>query len=384
MERSEDCNSSSALCSCGSVHIKNALIYDSDKRSFFKGGINAKDGVITGFDEESDAYDAKGMYIIPGLVDVHTHGRGGFDYNSATLDQMKKMKKLYAEMGVTTVIPTLASAPFDKLIESIDNIKAAGYRGVHIEGRYLNPKKRGAHRLELLSKLDPEEISILINHAKPLEVHVSAAYELDESGDFLKTIIKLGGTAGLAHTEATVDEALNAVENGVTSFTHLFNAMPPLHHRNPGAVCAGLISDAYTELICDGFHLAPQTVKLVCRAKAPEKVVLITDSMEGTGCEDGEYSIGGCKVFLKGGKAYTDEGAIAGSTLELFDGVKNYMSFCGMTFEHTINQATINPAKMIGIDKLVGSLEKGKAADFCLVSGVGGDLKIEKVFTAEI
>ena len=239
MERSEDCNSSSALCSCGSVHIKNALIYDSDKRSFFKGGINAKDGVITGFDEESDAYDAKGMYIIPGLVDVHTHGRGGFDYNSATLDQMKKMKKLYAEMGVTTVIPTLASAPFGKLIESIDNIKAAGYRGVHIEGRYLNPKKRGAHRLELLSKLDPEEISVLINHAKPLEVHVSAAYELDENGDFLKTIIKLGGTAGLAHTEATVDEALNAVENGVTSFTHLFNAMPPLHHRKSGSGLRG-------------------------------------------------------------------------------------------------------------------------------------------------
>ncbi len=365
------------------VNFKNAFIYDSIKKTFFKGGLNIENGIITGFEEKDDAVDSEGRYIIPGLIDAHTHGRGGFDYNNATLDQMKAMKKLYAEMGVTTVIPTLASAPFDELVRSIDNIKAAGYRGVHVEGRYLNPKKRGAHRLELLSKLDPDEITTLIDHAKPMEIHVSAAYELDD-GEFLKTILKHGATAGLAHTNATIDEALMAVENGVVSFTHLFNAMPPLHHRDPGAVCAGLVSDAYVEIICDGFHLAPQTVKLVSRAKSAEKIVLITDSMEGTGCADGEYSIGGCKVFLKNGKAYTDEGAIAGSTLELFDGIKNYMSFCDISFDQAIDQATINPARMIGVDKAVGSIEIGKAADLCIAIRSNDSFELEKVYASSM
>lgn len=365
------------------VNFKNAFIYDSIKKTFFKGGLNIENGIITGFEEKDDAVDAVGRYIIPGIIDAHTHGRGGFDYNNATLDQMKAMKKLYAEMGVTTVIPTLASAPFDELVRSIDNIKAAGYRGVHVEGRYLNPKKRGAHRLELLSKLDPDEIKTLIDHAKPMEIHVSAAYELDD-GEFLKTILKHGATAGLAHTNATIDEALMAVKNGVVSFTHLFNAMPPLHHRDPGAVCAGLVSDAYVEIICDGFHLAPQTVKLVSRAKSAEKIVLITDSMEGTGCADGEYSIGGCKVFLKNGKAYTDEGAIAGSTLELFDGIKNYMSFCDISFDQAIDQATINPARMIGVDKAVGSIEIGKVADLCIAIPSKDSFELEKVYASSI
>ena len=362
-----------------SFNYKNALIYDSEKRTFFKGGINAENGIITDFEEKQEAVDLCGRYVIPGLIDAHTHGRGGFDFNTATSEQIKQMKQLYRQMGVTTVIPTLASAPYEDLLRAIDFIKDAGYLGVHIEGRYLNPEKRGAHRLDLLAPLDKKEASEICKRAEPIAVHISAAYELDRDGSFLKAALEGGATCGLAHTSATVEEALDCVKRGVTSFTHLFNAMPPLHHRKPGAVGAGLISDAYTEIICDGFHLAPQTVKLVHKAKAADRIVLITDSMEGTGCPDGDYSIAGLKVVLKDGKAYTVEGAIAGSTLELFDGVKNYMKFCNTTFEDAVGKATVNPAKMIGIYSSVGSLEIGKKADICIVSGKNDDLRIDEV-----
>ena len=361
------------------LNYKNALVYDSDKRMFFKGGINVENGVITGFEEKNGATDLGERYVIPGLIDVHTHGRGGFDFNTASLEQIRKMKQLYAEKGVTTVIPTLASAPYEDLLRSIDYIKAAGYLGVHIEGRYLNPEKRGAHRLDLLAPLNAAEAKEICERAKPIAVHISAAYELDGDGSFLRAALEGGATCGLAHTDATVSESLDCVKRGVTSFTHLFNAMPPLHHRKPGAVGAGLVSDAYTEIICDGFHLAPEMVKLVHAAKSADKVIIITDSMEGTGCPDGDYSIAGLKVLLKDGKAYTVEGAIAGSTLELFDGVKNYMKFCGTTFEDAIGRATINPARMIGIDKTVGSLEIGKKAEFCIVSGKNDDLRIDEI-----
>ena len=346
--------------------FQNVNLYDSASHQFFQGTLSVENGVIKSIAYHGEAI-SDGDYIIPGLVDVHTHGRGGFDYNTASLDAMIKMKRLYAEMGVTTVVPTLASDTLENLIASIEKIRKAGYTAVHMEGRYLNPKRRGAHAEHLIAPLTASEIALLKEAAGDMHLHVSASYELDTDGEFLKAVKACGATAGLAHTDATYEQAINTVDNGVTSFTHLFNAMPPVHHRAGGAIVAGLVSDAYTEIICDGFHLAAETVKLVNKAKSPDRVVLITDSMEGTGCPDGEYSIAGNPVYLKDGKAYTIEGAIAGSTLELLDGVKNYAAFSGISFEEALPAATENPAAMLSLNG-VGALKEGNLASFVLLT----------------
>lgn len=356
------------------MKLQNVNLYDSTLKKFVQGTLSVENGKIQEITYQNDVAD--GDLIIPGLVDVHTHGRGGFDYNTATLEQMKTMKRLYAEQGVTTVVPTLASDTLDNLISSIEKIREAGYTAVHMEGRYLNEKRRGAHAAHLIAPLTASEVALLREAAGDMHLHISASYELDQSGEFLKAAKENGATAGLAHTDATYDQAMTAVQNGVISFTHLFNAMPPVHHRAGGAVMAGLISDAYTEIICDGFHLAPETVRLVKTAKDPSRVVLITDSMEGTGCPDGEYSIAGNPVYLKGGKAYTIEGAIAGSTLELLDGVKNYANFSAISFEEALPAATVNPATMLSLEG-VGTLKEGNLANFVRLAP---DFTIKEVY----
>ncbi len=358
------------------LRIKNALLYNAEDRSFKKGGLTVENGKFAEIRAYENAVDMDGALILPGLIDVHTHGRGGFDFISASVTQMKEMKKLYAAKGVTTVVPTLASDTLENMLDAVSRVKEAGFRAVHIEGRYLNPKRRGAHNISHLAPLSEEEAALFAERAGAMKLHVTAAYELDRNGKFLSALLAHGATAGLGHTDADFETAMSLVSQGLRSFTHLFNTMPPIHHRNGGAVLAGLLSDAYTEIICDGIHLAPETVSLIGKVKSPEKVVLITDSMEGTGCPDGNYSIAGNPVCLNGGKVYTSDGAIAGSTLELLDAVKNYSAFRKIPFAGAVSCATSNPAAMIGFDD-IGSITPGKRADFLVLAH---DFSLKEVY----
>jgi N-acetylglucosamine-6-phosphate deacetylase len=362
----------------------NANIYNSDKKKFIFGSLLADGETISevfwgegqpsvDFDEMNDL---GGAYLIPGLIDVHTHGRVGGDFNSADADTMVKMARSYLEKGVTGVMPTLASDTLDGLyssIEKISDVKKQGgknFLGVHLEGRYLNPAKRGAHAATLLASPNAMEIENLVKAMKKAgAAHVSAALELDTDGKFTETAIGEGATVGLAHTNANYAEAKTAIERGARSLTHLFNTMPPLHHRDGGAVAAGLTDkEVFCEIIADGFHIAPEMVKLAYMMKK-DKLVLITDSMEATGMPDGEYSIAGLPVTVKDGKARTHEGAIAGSTLELIDGVRNLARFAEISFAEAIYNATAAPAKMIGVYNRIGSIEKGKTADMLVLDG---------------
>ncbi len=333
-----------------------------------------EDGAILGVGEsalreEADTVrDLGGAYLLPGLVDVHTHGRAGYDFNDATKEQMCLMRVDYARCGVTSVMATLASDTREGWERAIENVKDSGYIGLHLEGRYLNPSKRGAHAAHLLTSPDPDELGSLLAGVD-LPVHVSFAAELDPDGSFLSRILSLGATAGLAHTAATAEEARRALARGLTSFTHLFNAMPPLHHREGGPVSVALSEGGYAELIADGVHVCPDMVKLAYKNLGADRTVLITDSMAGTGCPDGEYRIAGLPVTVKNGRALTSEGAIAGSTLDLFDGMKNLMHFAGATLGDAVACATLNPARMVGIDLTVGSIDEGKRADLLIVDG---------------
>lgn len=310
--------------------------------------------------------DATGLRVLPGLVDVHTHGRAGYDFNTASAENMAHMKNDYAKHGVTTVFATLASDTAEGWQASIRTIEACGFDGIHFEGRYLNAGKRGAHAADLLVPLDAAELETFLKEIH-IPCHISAAFELDADGSFAACAKRHGSTMGLGHTMATADEARTAIARGVTSFTHLFNAMPPLHHREGGAVSVALCGGGYGELICDGLHVCPDMIALAYRCLGADKTVLITDSMEATGCPDGEYAIAGQPVIVKNGKALTLDGALAGSTLNLWDGVKNLMSFAGVPLETAVRCATENPARMVGIDGKVGSIAVGKRVDLITV-----------------
>lgn len=366
--------------------IFNARIYDTAARGFFEGAVLIEEGRIAALSrgetmtapEGVPTFDARGRMMIPGLVDVHTHGRAGGDFGTADVALMEKMAESYLQSGVTTVLPTLASAPMSELETAIDRIntlrdtaaasegKLPYIAGTHLEGRYLNVRRRGAHAADLLLKPDPDELETLLRRMKGAR-HITAAWELDETGEALRRSLSLGATASLGHTDADYASAVSLIEKGVTALTHTFNAMPPLHHRDGGAVAAGLLSDtALCEMICDGFHIAPHMVKVAYRLTG-ERLTLVTDSMEATGCPDGEYSIAGNPVTVKDGKARTHDGAIAGSTLSLWEAVRNLQSFAGVSLEEAIYAATMAPAREIGLEREIGSIEIGKRADLLVL-----------------
>ncbi|MBE6576799.1 MAG: N-acetylglucosamine-6-phosphate deacetylase [Ruminococcaceae bacterium] len=358
--------------------IKNANVYNSDELCFKKIDIRIKNGIIAEMGELDalcdELLDASDSYIVPGLVDVHTHGRAGYDFLDADAD-LHKMARAYAERGVTTVMPTVASAPLDEMYGVAEKINSfvpmqgeASFCGVHIEGRYLNPDKRGAHSTDVISALDAEELDCdTLKSCRAL--HVSAAYELDSDGSFAKKAKKIGATLGLAHTSATYEQALAAERNGVTSYTHLFNAMPSLHHRDGGAVLAALMGDCFAEIICDGIHVCPDMVRFAYRLLGNERMSLISDSMSATGCKDGEYAIAGTPVRVVDGIARTPEGNLAGSTLTLDTALNNLIAFCGIPLEEALPCATANPAKQMGVYDECGSVDVGKRADLLFLDG---------------
>ena len=357
--------------------LRNVMIYRNRMRKFIPGDILITDGVIrkVGKIEEhtENEIDGKGAYVVPGLVDVHTHGRVGLDFVSASPRDYGVLATDYARHGVTTVMPTLATAPYEQMLKATDALNRftpqageATFCGVHWEGRYMNPIKKGAHCAELLAPPVPEELEAEV-FRKCKALHISVASELDPDGRFLAAARRLGATLGLAHTTATYEEAKLAESRGVTSYTHLFNAMPSLHHRDGGAVCAALEGTAICELICDGIHISPEMIRLVYRVKGAESISLISDSIEAAGVEDGAYNIAGVHAEVKNGIARTKDGALAGSTIALDSAVNNLIDFCKIPLTDAILAATETPAKQVGVFERCGSIEPGKQGDLLIL-----------------
>lgn len=356
--------------------VVNAMIYNTDREEFIPGGIAVEDGVITEVGELSpqkcgDALDAGGRRVIPAMVDVHTHGRAGTDFCGADADAMRILKYEYAKVGTATVVPTLASDTFETWLSTTDAAHNAGFDAIHYEGRYLSPKKRGAHASELLTDPDPSELRALRERASGMKMHVSFASELPGGIEFIKLAGSLGATVGLAHTDAGYEEAMAAVAAGLTSFTHTFNAMTGLSHRAPGVVCAALTSGLFAEFICDGIHIHPAVIDLAYRLVPHDRFVLITDSLMAAGCGDGRYTLAGLGVTVKDGAARTDDGAIAGSMLDLYTAMRNLMSFTGISLEQALPCATLNPARMLGLDGITGAIRPGLRADICILQRDG-------------
>lgn len=358
----------------GFMKIIHANIYQNKTRSFEAGSILIENDVIRAVGkvdaDDAEVLDARGAYLVPGLVDVHTHGRIGLDFSTCDPKDFGTMARDYARYGVTTVMPTLESVPLEQMLAMTDALNRfapapdqADLYGVHWEGRYMNPAKRGAHAPEYLAPPRAEELdSEVFRMCRRL--HISAAYELDEGFAFAKRALAMGATLGLAHTTANYARTKEIEAQGITSYTHLYNAMMPLHHRDGGTVCAALEGDKFVELICDGIHISPEMIRLAYRAKGAERISLVSDSIEAAGMPDGHYSIGGLAVTVTNGIALTDDdGVLAGSTLSLNRAVNNLMDFCGIPLTEAILCATETPARQVGIFDTVGSIEVGKRAD---------------------
>lgn len=362
--------------------FQNGYVYNSNTKQFVPANLAIEDGIISFVSCQKEqriltsdtVIDLEGKLLAPGLIEIHSHGRDGGDFTVANMRTLEMMQKSYIASGVTTLFPTLASAPLEQLTSAMERIsELAGHpdsivSGIHLEGRYLSPEKHGAHNPSLLSSLDPNELEKLIILMKRAgHPHVSAALELDIGGSFSLVAREMGATLSLAHTNADYQQAQMAFDRGATALTHTYNAMPPLHHRGGGPLAAAFNrDDVFCELITDGHHVSAEIVRLTYKLKS-DRLVLVTDSMEATGCPDGQYSIAGRTVNVNNGKATTHDGTLAGSTLNMLDAVKNLASFANIPFEQAIYNATAAPAKLMGIYDRVGSLDIGKQADMIVM-----------------
>ena len=356
--------------------IKDANIFTQDNR-FVKGSVVVENGRFVSIAEQpehaGEVIEAKGLYMIPGLVDIHFHGCMGADMCDGTKEALDVITQYEASVGVTNVCPATMTIPKDELLAVMKNAGAYAYHGgahlvgINMEGPFISPAKKGAQAAENIMHCDYEYFNQLQDATGGLIKLVDIAPE--EAGA-MEFIDKVKGTVvvSLAHTASDYDTAMEAIAHGASHATHLYNAMPPLNHRNPGVIGAVRDSDnCHVELICDGVHIHPSVIRATFAMFGAQRMILISDSMRATGLDDGEYTLGGQPVTVKGNLATLHDGTIAGSATNLMDCMRFAVKHAGLPLETAVMCATANPAKEIGIFDEVGSIAVGKKADFVLL-----------------
>ena len=323
--------------------------------------------------EGAEIIDAKGRYVAPGLVDIHIHGYLGEDTSDGSVEGIRKMAEGIVKNGVTAWLPTTMTVSYDDLrrafnavrtlMDKKNNPRGAQIMGVHAEGPFINPSKKGAQAVEYIR---PADAPFLIENSDVIRI-VTIAPEMPGALDCIREVTeKTSILMSMGHTAANYETAKAGIEAGVRHATHLFNAMTPLNHRDPGVVGASLADDRVsTELIADTFHISPDLFGLVAKVKG-DNLILITDCTRAGGLEDGEYTLGGQPIFVKGIECRLADGTIAGSVLKLNNAVRNMREHTNLPLEQIVRMASINAARCIGLDKTKGSLEAGKDADIIL------------------
>lgn len=357
------------------MNYKNAWIYTEDFE-FKLGGFAVEDGKFCKVLERpvEDAVDLGGAYVIPGLIDIHNHGNSGADFSDGDYDGDVKMAQYLARQGITSFAPATMTLPYEVIGKALSiglKLKknrpenAARLLGVQMEGPFFSEKKKGAQNGDYLRLPDYEAFKKLFDESEGLIKIVDLAPELEGSIDFIKKA-KNDCTVSIAHTDANYEEAKAAIEAGVTHVTHLYNAMPPIHHREPGVIgAASENGKVHAEIICDGIHVHPASVRMAFRLFGPERICLISDALRCCGMPDGEYMLGGQRVWLKDNVARLEDGTIAGSATNLYNCMKNVVDF-GISKEDAVRVATWNPACAIHKEAEVGSIANGKLADFVI------------------
>ena len=362
------------------MRIKNAEIFQNGR--FSSGGLEFGEKIIS-FSNDADAeLDAQGMYLIPGLVDIHTHGAMNEDASDGSAEGLVKMSRYYAYGGVTAWCPTTMTIPVDEIETALRTIAAferpvdgARLAGINLEGPFLSMAKRGAQAASSIKTPDIELFKKFYALSCGKIRLMTLAAESVGGIEFASEVSKLC-TVSLGHTTADYDTAMRAYSAGASHATHLYNGMPALAHREPGVIGAARDSGATVELICDGLHIHPSVIRATF-AMFPGRVALISDSLRCAGMPDGDYMLGGQPITMSSGKAVLKgTTTLAGSSIHLMEGLRRAVSF-GIPLEDAVSAVTEIPARAIRMDNELGRLEAGRNADFVLLDK---ELNVNAVF----
>ena len=374
--------------------IKNIMVYRENGR-FSPGTIYVKDGRFADVmneermtranlaEADDEVIDGCGAYAIPGLIDLHFHGCAGADFCDADREGFQKIADYEASAGVTGICPatmTVAEEELHKIMQmaaKCRDLPGSRLLGINMEGPFINPQKKGAQAEEHIRRCDINLFETFQKEADGLIRLVDLAPEMEGAMEFIDAV-KGKAVLSIAHTTADYDTAREALERGVSHVTHLFNAMPPFTHRDPGVVgAAAEHADCHVELICDGIHIHPAMVRAAFSMFGKDRIILVSDSMRAAGLKDGEYTLGGQKVYVNQRKATLEDGTIAGSVTNLMECVRTAVKDMGIPLEDAVQCATKNPAEELGIYDWCGSISVGKEADFVLLDN---DLNVKAVY----
>ncbi len=366
--------------------IKNAFVYTTNY-DFRKMDVLVEDGKIAEISEsinsDCESFDASGAHLIPGFINIHVHGAIGYDVMETTPDALEKVSVFFMQDGVTSYLPTTVAAPYDETVAAVKQFAAymktphegAEVLGVNIEGPYLNMNFRGAHAPQFLAAPSNFSIDGIMEAADGQIKVITLAPEVEGAVEFVKAY-KEQFKISLGHGGNDYDKCVAAFEAGATQVTHLFNTMPPIHHRNKGLIHAAFEAGVYAELICDNVHVDKSVVLMAIKMFGVDKICVITDGVHATGHQDGRYSFAGAPFTVVNGVAKNDEGNLVGGTATMLQCVKNLVKW-GISLEDAVRMATANPADAIGVADKKGRIDIGMDADLVLLDN---ELNVKKVW----
>jgi N-acetylglucosamine-6-phosphate deacetylase len=329
--------------------------------------------------------DVQDRILAPGFIDLHIHGAAGRDLMEGTIEAVSAVSSFLARHGTTSFVATTVTASLERTLQagkglgeiirslqgahgSSDKLPGAHPIGIHFEGPFLNVKKRGAHPASQIQKPSVEVATRLLESAGGSARIFTLAPELEGALAVLEYARSQGMRIGIGHSNATFEEAERAIAAGATHVVHIYNAMRPFAHRDSGIIGAALVDDRISaELICDGVHVEPSAVRLLVKAKGLDKLLLVTDSLSGAGMPDGNYRLGNFTVHVAGGVCRTVEGNLAGSTITLDAATRNLANYAGLPYQRCLATATINPARLLGLEKQKGVIAPGADADLVVL-----------------
>ncbi|HFQ5382882.1 TPA: N-acetylglucosamine-6-phosphate deacetylase [Vibrio vulnificus] len=329
--------------------------------------------------------DLGAVNLMPGLIDSHVHGSQGCDVMDATHASLNTMSRYFASLGVTAFVATTVTAPVAKIRAALaqvakskqQGVEGAEILGAYLEGPYFTEKNKGAHPTQWFRELAVEELDSWISYSDNQLLKVALAPEKEGALAAIRYLANQGISVMLGHTDASYQQVKLALDAGAKGIVHCYNGMRGLHHRDPGVVGAGLLHpECYVEMIADGHHVHPAAIEVAHRC-CGSRMTLITDAMCATGMPDGQYTLGEYQVEMKQGVVTTQEGGLAGSTLTLIEGVKNIQRWLNLPFEQAWLMASHTPAKSLGIQHQLGTLEVGKRASMV---ALGSDFSIDKTW----
>lgn len=366
------------------MRIINGLVFDLND-GFVSRELNTNGSVISVSSDSDFILDASDCYVIPGLIDLHFHGCCGEDFSDATPEGLQTIADYELSNGITYICPAGMTLPEDQLIQLCQNAarhqktSAGGAElvGINLEGPFLSYAKKGAQNGDYLHEPDLELLERLQAESNHLVKLVTVAPELSGAIDFIRGARDV--TVSLGHTASDYDAAAAAFQAGARQATHLYNGMVPLHHRNPGVIGAAFdCPEAKVELICDGIHIHPSTIRLTFQIYGKERVILISDTLRAAGMSDGNYTLGGQDVVVCGNRATLADqpDTLAGSATNLMDCLRTAVSF-GIPLADAVRAATYNPAQALRLEDRIGSLDVGKDATMILLNK--NDLSINKI-----